>query len=641
MQTVRRLYFFGVAFISIEVVLWGLIQLLRVTVSTGLLLPRPEILAQALALILVGVPLFLLHWGWAQRVARTDAAEHAATLRAVFLYAILLATLVPVVQNGLALINRSLVLLAGLEPYRALLGGNQSWSDNLIAIFFNLTLAAYFYRVTQLDLVTLLHVENYHDVRRLYRYLWVLYGLLMLVFGVQQVIRALFHLPVTIETEMGSEKLLNGLALILVGAPIWVLAWQTVQRACTEPHETNSYLRLGILYLLALGGVVTVLSTIGIVLDVFLRLSLGESLLLSEILSQVGGPFSVGIPLGVVWAYYGNVLTRQIASYPSVAWRATLKRFYFYFLAIIGLITTFIGLALLFSFLIEIFTSQIAIFTSVMLKRLSAALSTLMVGLPLWLFTWPPMQREALASDENGDNARRSLIRRTYLYLVIFSAVIGGMISAIVLFYNLLYALLGSVETSFLRDVLHAIEFLLLFVIFLAYHWLALRSDSGQKADTLTAKQMQFPVLIFEQSGSEIAGLIQEAIRVSAPSIPVAAIAIEQGIPEDAEAARAVILPSTLAFNPPEALRVWLKDYTGHKIIVPIETPGWYWPGGFPRNGILTAAQITRQLAEGQPIRTSTGNSILQIVAYVFAILFAIQVLFMLLALGISLLSFG
>jgi hypothetical protein len=92
MKSIRRLYFYLVAIISIEVVVWGLVGLLRSivdqTVSGG-----ADALAQALALILVGVPIFLVHWLWAQRVSARDEDEKSATLRAVFLYAILLGTL--------------------------------------------------------------------------------------------------------------------------------------------------------------------------------------------------------------------------------------------------------------------------------------------------------------------------------------------------------------------------------------------------------------------------------------------------------------------------------------------------------------------------------------------------------------------
>ncbi len=637
MRTIRRLYFFAVALISVEVVLWGLIRLLRVTFSTGLILPGAEMLAQSLALILVGVPIFLLHWGWAQRAARTDGEEHAATLRAVFLYAVLLATLIPVAQNLLALLNRSLISLAGLETSRALLGKTQGWIDNLIAIFFNLAAAAYFYRITQFDWASLLEVENFRGVRRLYRYLWMLYGLLMVIFGTQQVIRFLFYVPSTILGAPGREVFINGLALTLVGAPIWAWSWQTCQHALEEPPESASLLRLGVLYLLSLAGIISVLSSAGVLVDLLLRFALGQNFPLPDLLSRLGGPVSIGIPLGVVWAYYGGWLFRQINAEPSFARRAGLKRFYFYILALIGLAATVAGLALLFSFIIETLVSSGSIWGETLRGRLSAALATLLVGLPLWLVAWFPMQAEALSKAETGDHARRSLVRRVYLYLVIFAGVIGGMVSAIALFYNLLVAALNSPSPTFTTDVLNALQTLVLFVVFLVYHWAALRRDSSHKAEALAALQQQFPVLIFEQAGSGFALPVQESIKRSAPNVPVAALSLEEGLPEGAEAARAVVLPSTLAFNPPEALRLWLKEYDGHRIIVPVETPRWYWAGGLPRNGLSVAAQMVRQLSEGQDAPILAGNSTVQVVAYVFAILFGIQLLFLLLILGISL----
>ena len=118
MKSIRRLYFYLVAFISIEVVLWGLVSLLRSivdeTISGG-----ADALAQALALILVGVPIFLVHWLWAQRAVARDEEEKTATLRAVFFYAILLGTLIPVVQNLLSFIDRALIQGAGLGVGRS------------------------------------------------------------------------------------------------------------------------------------------------------------------------------------------------------------------------------------------------------------------------------------------------------------------------------------------------------------------------------------------------------------------------------------------------------------------------------------------------------------------------------------------
>src|SRR5512135_1133655 len=105
MKTIRRLYFYAVALISIEVVLWGTIGLLR-SIFNPNLSGDSYTLAGALAAIIVGVPIFLVHWLWAQSVSAKDDEERTASLRAIFLYGVLLGTGIPAVQNLLAFINR-------------------------------------------------------------------------------------------------------------------------------------------------------------------------------------------------------------------------------------------------------------------------------------------------------------------------------------------------------------------------------------------------------------------------------------------------------------------------------------------------------------------------------------------------------
>ncbi len=177
-----------------------------------------DALAQALALILVGVPIFLIHWLWVQRASARDEEEKTATLRAVFFYAILLATLVPVVQNLLSFIDRALIQGAGLEVGRAFsLFREQTLADNLIAILMNGIVAAYFWNILRGEWTTLPDSlrENFTEVRRLYRYIWMLYGLLMTVFGAQQVLRFLFYVPGDVLGELGREVVVNGVALLV------------------------------------------------------------------------------------------------------------------------------------------------------------------------------------------------------------------------------------------------------------------------------------------------------------------------------------------------------------------------------------------------------------------------------------------
>src|SRR5512138_3427374 len=356
MKSIRRLYFYLVAFISIEVVLWGLVGLLRSlideTISGG-----ADALARALALILVGMPIFLVHWLWAQRAAARDGEEKTATLRALFFYAILLATLIPVAQNVLSFLDRAMVRSAGLGIGRAFSAfRDQTAADNLVAILLNGIVAAYFWSVLRSEWATLPDKQNFTEVRRLYRYIWMLYGLLMTVFGAQQILRYLFYIPGDVLGELGREVMVNGVALLIVGTPIWVYAWYVIQGSLADPAEMGSNLRLGILYLLALGGVITVITTAWLVINTILRAVLGEDITFNEIIRQIGGPISIGIPLGMVWAYYGYWLNRHIEAVGDPVRQAGMKRLYNYVLSFLGLVVAFIGVATLLNFLINIAT---------------------------------------------------------------------------------------------------------------------------------------------------------------------------------------------------------------------------------------------------------------------------------------------
>ena len=485
MKTVRRLYFYAVAFVSLEVVLWGLIGLLRTTFNAPEF-GSAQALAQALALILVGVPIFLIHWLWAQRVSRQDEQEKTASLRAVFFYAILLSTLIPAVQNLLALINRLLLGAARLSVQSALFGGFQTWPDNVIAILMNVLVAAYFWNLLRGEWKTLPDSENFAEVRRFYRYIWVLYGLLMVVFGAQQILRYLFYVPGDVLGELGREVALNGVALLIVGTPVWVYSWRVIQESLADPAEMGSSLRLGILYILALGGVITVISTAWSIVNTIILLMLGQDINFRDFMQKIGGPVSIGIPLGAVWAYYGYWLNRHIQAVGDVVSRAGMKRLYNYILAFIGLVVSFIGVTTLFTFIIDMVTGSGIVLSDSLRSNLAASISSLIVGLPLWLMMWRPVQAEAFADGEVGEHARRSVIRKFYLYLVLFAAVIGGMATAVGLVYQLIRVVLnGDTSSGFANDLLNLVQLLFLFGVVVVYHLNVLRADGASTADSL------------------------------------------------------------------------------------------------------------------------------------------------------------
>jgi hypothetical protein len=98
-SAVRRLYVYGVAFASLLMLAIGVSGLGGVLLET--LLPATGAAGQAVvdglrssvtqnaALVLVGLPVWLLHWGMARRAARSDLEERRTALRRLFLYAVL------------------------------------------------------------------------------------------------------------------------------------------------------------------------------------------------------------------------------------------------------------------------------------------------------------------------------------------------------------------------------------------------------------------------------------------------------------------------------------------------------------------------------------------------------------------------
>jgi len=632
MKTIRRLYFYAVAFISLEVVLWGLIGLLRSIFSPRVVTDESQALARALALILVGVPIFMVHWLWAQRAAAREEEEKTASLRAVFLYGALFATLIPVVHNLLALIDRSLLSVSRVDTARAILGGGQTWTDNIIAILLNLLIAAYFWNVLRAEWRTLPDQENFAEVRRLYRYLWVLYSLLMVVFGAQQVLRYVFYIPTHAIGIIGREAFVNGTALLLVGTPIWYTAWRICQRALPEPGEQDSLLRLGVLYFLTLSGVITVLTASGSLLYTLLHRLLGDAASMTGLARKLGGQLSLIIPFGAMWAYYGRWLAHQMKADEQAPRRAGKQRLYSYLLSIIGLTATFIGVSSLISLIIGLALGLEPIGGDVFRRQLAGSVAVLVVALPLWLLSWRPMQAEALQPGDMGDHARRSVLRKTYLYLVLFASVIGGMVTAVALVFNLLQAALsGETESTFLSNVLNALQVLLLFMVLLVYHLAALRRDGASVAGALESKHADFHVLVFDADG-KFGEVMKTALVKQTPALSVQIVRATEKVGSDAKV-QAVVLPGSLAVRPSETLAAWLRGFTGARLIVPDDAAGVYWT-----RDTAQAAQFARGLAEGQELRpkSAKGVSAWMVVIYIFAALFAIQFVFILFALGIS-----
>ncbi len=628
MQAVRRLYLYAVAYISLVTVLWGTIGLTRSIFASGEVGDSVNNLARALSLILIGVPVFVLHWWLAQRSALTDLEERGSRIRAVFLYGVLLTLLLPIVQNILALVSRTLLLAFGEDPNQALLGGDQTLSDNLIAILLNGVLVAYFYYVLKADWKATPQEEAAPEVRRLYRYTMMLYGLAMVVFGAQQVLAYVLGLGGVVSVGH-SIMLANGLALLLVGTPLWIYTWNLLQRSLSDEAERRSILRLVVLYGLTFISMGSVLVSLGFILFSLLQAVLGGFGSVKTLIGEISTPLSVVISFGVVWAYYGRLLRSEmmlthgqaVQLDEDSARRAGLWRLYHYILSFFGLVAVFIGLQLSLMFIVDLLLAESVVWVAAMRDNLAAALSTLVIGVPLWVLAWRPAMKEARNEGETGDHARRSLVRRIYLYLVLFMGVMGAMFSAGALLFQIISALLGDPPEDFLVEVMQVLSVLVLFLVFSAYHWQVLRVDNRLAGQTLASLHSQFPVLVLAPDEGDFGERMVNALEREMEQLPVALHRYSQGAPDETlSAAKAVVLPAELAAKPSEALRLWLQGFNGERLVVPTVAQGWYWVFGSGRSLKALSrgmARAVRFMAEGEDIPPPRETSPWMVLLYI------------------------
>jgi hypothetical protein len=252
------------------------------------------------------------------------------------------------------------------------------------------------------------------------------------------------------------------------------------------------------------------------------------------------------------------------------------------------------------------------------------------------------MQAEARAPGAAGDHARRSLIRKAYLYLALFAMVIGAMVSGGQLAYQVLTHLLGSPIPYFASDSFTWLVTCLLFLLWLAYFWQVLRSDNRISERSLAEMHAAFPTLLIDPGDGSFAEEITAAIRRHAPDIALSVQTVAQAEPVGAAGFKAVVLPAGLVVHPPEGLRRWLDGFSGRRILVPESDGQDLWLGGpsLSRRDLARQAAIAlRQMAEDQPLHISPPANAWMVTGYILGGLFGLELLAVLIALTASSLS--
>ncbi len=281
--------------------------------------------------------------------------------------------------------------------------------------------------------------------------------------------------------------------------------------------------------------------------------------------------------------------------------RQAMIRVYRYILAFLGLAATITGLIGLLRYVVDYFSQHLIVLQS-NTQQIAQNLALLVVGLVYWLLFFFPENRTAQLADEFAEHARRSLIRKIYLYTVVFGCVVGVMVTLGTTLFVLLDSLFSGNLAQRSSEVIRGFSHVLVFAIFLSYHLTNLRRDSRALTRTLAEKHASYPVAIATSSDSVLGKELALAFSRHAPSIPIRFVEGETELETAIGSAKAVVIPSSVLTRPDSKWQSILAGYSGKIISVAESSEQWVW---IPQPGKLSemaknVAISVRNLAEGR-----------------------------------------
>jgi len=596
LRTIRRIYLYLVTFISLELMVWGLAQ------AGGILLNQGagsagDLFGNGLALFITGLPIFIIHWLLAQRDARLHPEGQPYPVRTVFLYIVSFICLFVALFSLLVLLNWVDAFWLRPNPPHSLLFNTSDGGKSLCAIFTNLAAWSYFLWVRQKEKNL---TPTVFVAQRLLRHVWFVLSLLLSLAGVAAMLTFLFSRPAMPASER-FFGLSNGLSFTLVGLPLLVWATIRLREGARSGSERLSSIRRVTVYSLAAASALICMASIGGMLAGLSGWIMGASQTLKDFLNTQSQNLAWGLCTGAMWLIFHQTLLEDAELDPDPLHRAGLRRLYFYFLAFLGLISLAGGLANVLDGLVELLLSG-----SLLSARtpLAGGMAASLLGLPVWLWTWREVQKEARLEDQAGDHARRSVLRKGYLYLVLFILVVGSMVVAVTLLQIALDRLQTRVESGFAASFVSRLAILLLLLAWLYYHWRVLSNDNHLAHHTLSQRHAEFTLVIFQPDEDDfLSNLLVRALQHEVPRMPILVHRLDAQPLDALETPDAVVLPWQCAVEPPASLRLWLSEYKGPRVVVPLITQPWQCAGQRSvRPSILAvkAAHLVRELAENK-----------------------------------------
>ena len=492
LATIRRLYFYLIAAVSLLVGLSGLISLLEILsevwlgdvgVSVNTASYVRNAVARSGGMLLVATPIFLIHWFYIQRL-RNEPAEAASGIRKFALYLLSAVTLGWGAALAGELLQGSTGLLLGIPLAGSDIGPSR-WLFLALGILVNGALFAYIQRQLRAD------GDWGHEVgwagtwRRVFQTVVGLVGLAVFISGAGELLETLWQIvlpsaPRDVGEHWMRGRLSMGFAMLAIGGLLWRFNWLRWRQIIRDnPEDGRTALRRLYLYGSVMISALATLIPAAMLLRQLLLLLFGVGDASDATGNGLATPLAF-LPIGLVlWFWHWRLIQREAASYGDSPESALVRRIYYYAVAAIGLILTWFGLVDLLRVLLDVLTPAETVLSGPFwAKQLANGLSLLAVGAPVWALHWRTVQSVARQPDADGQAERSSWPRRLYLYAVALAGALIILYYLTSVVYRFLLLLLGEPNIDlFGVETVDALARSAITFVFWLVHVLAIRRD--------------------------------------------------------------------------------------------------------------------------------------------------------------------
>ncbi|MGZ8562611.1 MAG: DUF5671 domain-containing protein [Candidatus Limnocylindria bacterium] len=469
MQTVRRLYLYLMSGVTLGVLLVGL-QSVLVVLFDAIGLDRgsfgfssdPESTRQQLslaaALIGVGLPVWGIHWGLAQRGLRPGAPraeeERGSTVRAFYL-TLALGLLLAVGASAAS------DLLRGL--FQQMLGapsnfGTPDVANSLAIVAVTGVAWAYHISIRRRDMRVGPLGGAAAWLPRVYLYGAALGGLFAGLAGVAGLLTTIGDAllpPSGGINQPGLSGFLaaGNLAAILVGGTIWLGHWWYAGLLVGNADwrgesERPARLRLAYFVAVILASTFSVIQLCSAALTAALAPVLGapssffgQELTGRDVVRAAGVALVSALPWAIAWVLHRRAMRREASAAGDPARVATAVRLDQHANALVGLGFAGAALGWLLGLLLDVLLGGDRTSSDFWRSELSTFVPMALIGSAVWLWWWWRIQARQRA---NWSDEAASTVRRSYLLIILAASVIASLSSTALILYRLFGAILGA-----------------------------------------------------------------------------------------------------------------------------------------------------------------------------------------------------